>query len=122
MASTDPAQLQLIFSPGCRVLRSAYPVVSIMQLHDERLHDAHEAARAVIAAGEAQTALIWQHGFRPMLAVADAASAALIEAALQGQPLSEALDVALAQSPNFDFSAWLSESVQSGLLCGVAEI
>ncbi len=122
LTSHDPAQLRLALSPGCAVLRSAYPVVSIMQLHDERMSDRHEAARAAIARGEPQTALAWRQGLRPMLQRADAATAALIEATLQGQSLSAALDAAFAQTPDFDFSAWLATSVQSGLLLGAALI
>ena len=119
MTSTDPAQLQLVLSPGCAVLRSAYPVVAVMQLHDERASDAHVAARQAVAKGEAQTALVWRQGFRPRLMQLDAPSAALIAATLQGDSLAAALDAALAQATDFDFSAWLSASAQNGLLCGV---
>ncbi len=120
LASQDPAQLRLLLSPGCTVLPSIYPVVSLIQLHDPRASALHEGARAAIAASEPQTALIWRQGLRPMLSGADAASATLVEAALQGLPLSTALDAALALSADFDFSAWLRESVQTGLLIGVA--
>jgi hypothetical protein len=122
MASTDPAQLQLVLSPGCTVLRSKHPVVAVLQLHDERASDAHEAARQAITAGEAQIALIWRRGFRPMLTSIDAASAAVIEATLQTMSLAAAVDAALAQAPDFDFSAWLSVGVQSGLLIAVRQL
>jgi Putative DNA-binding domain len=120
LTDQDPAQLRLVFSPGCAVLRSAYPVVALVQLHDARASDLHEGAREAIANAEAQTALIWRQGLRPMLGAADAAAAALIEATLQGQSLGAALDAAFVQTSDFDFSAWLSASVQSGLLVGVA--
>lgn len=119
MASHDPAQLRLQLSPGCALLRSAYPVVAIVQLHDTRYSDAHAAARETIAKREPQTALIWRQGFRPMLGLSDAALASLIEASLQGESLAAALDAALAQTPDFDFSAWLADSVQMGLLLGL---
>ncbi|MBS7806080.1 DNA-binding domain-containing protein [Variovorax sp. PCZ-1] len=119
LATQDPAQLRLQFSPGCALLRSAYPVVALVKLHDARASDLHGAAREQISNGEAQTALIWRRGFRPMLERTDAASAALIEATLDGHSLSQALDAAMAQAADFDFSAWLSISVQTGLLIGV---
>lgn len=122
LASNDPAELRLALSPGCAVLRSTYPLVSIMQLHDERLSNMHEGALSAIARSEPQTALIWRQGFRPMLQSADAASAAMVEVSQQGLPLSAALDAAFAQMPDFDFSAWLSASVQTGLLLGVARL
>ncbi len=141
LASHDPAKLCLVLSPGCAVLRSAYPVVALVQLNETRaalVHDARaagvqdtrvseaheaarEAARASIASGRPQNALVWRRGFVPMLGVAAAASAALIKAALQGQSLVAAVDAALAQTPDFDLEAWLSASVQSGLLIGVRQ-
>jgi Putative DNA-binding domain len=122
LAASDPAQLRLVLSPGCAVLRSAYPVVALVHLHDAQALDGHEAARAAIAQGEPQTALIWRQGFRPMVQAADAASAALMDATLRAQPLSVALDAAFAQTPDFDFSAWLAASAQAHLLLGAALI
>jgi hypothetical protein len=118
LVAHDPAQLRLLLSPGCALIRSEYPIVALIQLHDPRASDAHEAARKQIANGEPQTALIWRQGLRPMIGAAHPARAALIEATLRGQSLSVALDAAFAQTPHFDFSAWLSDQVQSGLLLG----
>jgi hypothetical protein len=114
----EPEQLELILSPGCALIRSLYPVVALIHLHDPRASDAHAEAREAIAQCEPQTALIWRQGLRPVIGLVDGASAALIEAALQGQPLSAALDAAFAQNPDFNFSAWLAAKVQSGLLLG----
>jgi Putative DNA-binding domain len=118
LAVHDPAQLRLLFSPGCAWIRSAYPIVALIQLHDPRTSDAHEAARIAIASGEPQNALIWRQGLRPVIGSIDVASAALIEATLQGQPLSAVLDAAFAQDADFDFSTWLAAQVQAGLLLG----
>jgi len=120
LASHDPRQLRLLLSSGCAVLSSEYPVVALVQLHDERATAAHELARQSIADAEPQTALVWRQGFRPMLAEVDAASATLIEASLQGESLADALDAALSLRPDFDFNTWLSESAQKGLLLGAA--
>lgn len=122
LASQDPARLRLLLSPGCALLRSAYPVVALMQLHDARASDAHEVAREAVAAGQPQTAVIWRQGLRSMLAATDLAPAALIEATLQGKSLSVALDTAFALAEDFDFSAWLAAQVHSGLLLGAAVV
>ena len=121
-AQEDPSDLGLHLSPGCAVLRSAYPVVSIMQLHDAKFSDGHEAARWAIAEGVAQNALIWRRGFRPVFEAIDAAPAALMEATLQGQSVAFALDAALHQAGDFDLQAWLAASVQSGLLIGCGRL
>jgi Putative DNA-binding domain len=118
LTAHEPAQLCLVLSPGCDLLCSAYPVVALMQLHDARASEKHAQARQAIADGLPQTALVWRQGLRPMIGLVDAASAALIEAVLQGQPLSAALDRAFALASDFDFSAWLATQVQSGLLLG----
>lgn len=115
----DPAELRLQLSPGCALLRTAYPVVAIVQLHDPKASKTHDAARAAISNCEPQIALIWRQGFRPMLRASDAASAALLEAMLQGQSLAAALDAAFMQNADFDFSAWLAQSVEVGVLLGV---
>lgn len=120
LACGDPARLRLIPSPGFALVRSAYPVVAIGQLHDERMREMHETSREAIAHGVAQTAAIYRQGLRPMLGIADAASAALMEATLHGQTLSAALDAAFAADEDFDFSTWLARSVQAGWLVGVS--
>ena len=118
LAQADPEELRLVLAPGCAVLRSAYPVVSIMQLHDAREISLHDVARQAIAIGEAQTALIWRRGFRPVIASINAASTALIEATLAGESLASAVDAAVSAEPSFDFSAWLAAQVQAAVLLG----
>jgi hypothetical protein len=122
LTSHDPAQIRLKLSPGCAVLRSGYPLVACVQLHHERTADTHAQARQSIADAEPQTALVWRQGFRPMFAAIDAASAALVETTLQGQSLADALDAALSQAPDFDFSECLATHVQAGLLMGAAQL
>jgi hypothetical protein len=122
LAEHDPAQLRLLLSPGCALIRSAFPVVALIQLHDARASNMHEAAREAIAKGEPQIALIWRKGLRPVIGSIDLATVAFIEATLQGQPLSAALDIAFEQNPDFDFSAWLAAQVQAGVLLGAGVV
>ncbi len=145
LTSCDPSQLRLQLAPGCTVLRSAYPVVALVQWHDAGQSPADEAAlqstgqstgqgtglttlesaREAIEKQTPQTALVWRKGHRPSVAAADEAAATLIEATLQGLSLATALDAALdaalASAAHFDFSAWLTESATSGLLIGVCK-
>ncbi len=118
----EPEQLHLILSPGCALIRSPYPVVALIHLHDPRVSEAHAEAREAIAQCEPQTALIWRQGLRPLIWAVDSATAALIEATMHGQPLSVALNAAFEQNPDFNFSAWLAEQVQSGLLLGACVV
>ncbi len=122
LASKDPERLRLVLGPGCTVLRSAYPVAALLQLHDPRASDVHAQAHEQIARRTPQIALIWRQGYRPMIAVADPAPAALIEASLRGASLSRALHAAISQTSDFDVSAWLPAQVQAGVLLGVARM
>ena len=73
--------------------------------------------------GEAETALIWRERLRPRLALVAPPEAALLQATLAGQDLPGALDAALslddAQPPSFDFTHWLTQAVQQGLVVGI---
>lgn len=122
LSSTDPDQLCLTLSPGCQLLRSAFPVVAIWQLHDRREPENHPSAQRAIDHAQPQTAFIWRRSLRPMLATVAAGAAALLELSLQGKSLAAALDAAVLAQPDFDFSAWLSSQVQAGSLLGVAAL
>ena len=117
LLSEDPTTLLLRLAPGCAVLPSAWPTLSIVQAH--RLGTDLEEAGRRLRAGCAEPALLWRAGLQPQLRAAHAGEAALLQALAQGQTLGTALDAAVAQAPDFDFSAWLQDAVTSGLLLGV---
>jgi hypothetical protein len=122
LTTEAPTLLALKLAPSCTIVSSPYPVVAIIQLHDPRESEGYEAARHAIASGQAQTALVWRQGLRPRLRHVDAAGAALLQAAWQGQSLAQSVDAAFTQNAGFDFGAWLSDGVQSGLLLGAARM
>ena len=114
LSEHDPAELHLRLSPGCATLRSAWPVVSIVQAHVEGSPGFDEAGQRLRAA-VAETALVWRVGLRPTVREAQPDEQTFLTAVLTGQPL----DVALGVAPALDISAWLPMAVQSGLLLGV---
>ena len=111
----DPAQLQLRLAPGCAVLPSAWPVVSIVAAHLEATPSLEEAGQR-LRAGVAETALVWRAGLQPQVREAVAGEADLLTALLAGCSLSAALGAA----PVLDFNAWLPLAVQSQLLLGAS--
>ena len=117
LLSEDPSTLLLRLAPGCAVLPSAWPTLSIVQAH--RLGTGLEEAGRRLRAGHAETAVLWRAGLQPQLRAAHAGEAALLQALNQGQTLGNALDAALTQAADFDFSAWLQEAVTGSLLLGV---
>lgn len=121
LGQIEADQLTLRLPPGTVVLRSGWPVVSLVNAHlqQEPTFDI-VAARVQARAGE--TALVWRQGLRPHLAACTDAEAALLEALLAGQSLLaalEAVDAVDAVAP-FDFSDWLNAAVTQGQVLGVA--
>ncbi|WP_374666516.1 putative DNA-binding domain-containing protein [Ramlibacter sp.] len=111
----DPDTLTLVLAPGTQVIESPWPVVSLVQAHAGDGVSLDEAA-ARLRAGEAEPALVWREGLRPRVRVAASGEAAFGRALQAGGSLAQALDAA----PAFDFAAWLSPAVATGLLTGAA--
>lgn len=109
----DPGDLQLQLAPGCAVLPSAWPVVSIVRAHlDHRA--AFEEVGQRLRAGVAETAVVWRADLRPRVREAQPGETALLSALLAGLSLGAALDSA----PALDFATWLPMAVQTRLLLG----
>jgi Putative DNA-binding domain len=116
LSTEDPESLTLRLAPGTVLIPSAWPVVSLIHAHIASEPTLAEAGRRVRdRVGE--TAVVWRQGWRPCVAVCPADPLAMLQALLRGAPLTDALGQAGA---GFDFSDWLTASVQSGLVIGVA--
>ena len=115
----DPASLVLLPSAGLWVVKSPWPVVSIVNAHltsepkldhvAQRLHD-----------GISEAAVIWRQGFKPVLREVLAGEAAVLSAVAAGQSLAAGLDAALESDSEFDFNQWLVVAFQSSLVAGAA--
>ena len=128
LADTDPAALWLQPGPGTALLQSQHPVASIWRAHQDdvestadRLADRFANARAALARGQAESALIWRQGWRVRVAAVDASDAAFTLALLQGQTLGLALN-SLSNTPGFDFQAWLMATLTRGWLLGASVV
>lgn len=111
----DPAAVTLDMAAGAQVIRSAWPVVSLVNAHLTGVPDPALAGER-LRAGTAEIALVWRQGFRPMLRESTPAEAAFLEA-IQARL---ALDAALEAAEGLDFNTWLAPAVQSGLLAGAS--
>jgi Putative DNA-binding domain len=116
LSTEDPDGLTLVVAPGTAVITSPWPVASLITSHTENQPSLDEAGRRV-RSRTSETALVWRQGFRPCISPCSPEAAGVLLALLNGEPLPEAL----AQGgSDFDFSDWLTSSVQSGLVIGVA--
>lgn len=112
-----PTHVQMRLAPGCAVLRSAWPVASIVGAHLEGSPSLQEAG-AQLRRGEAQDAVVWRAGLRPRVRLALDSEHDVLQALLQGKSLADVLDTV----PALDFGQWLPQSVQSGLVLGAIPI
>lgn len=109
-----PEHLHFALAPGCAVVRSGWPIASILGAHLEQPPSFAEVGQQ-LRQGVAQDAVVWRCGLRPSVRLALPGEAALVTALLQGATVAQALDGA----PDLDFGAWLPSAVHSGLVLSV---
>lgn len=117
LTQQDPGALTLRLAPGTAVIRSAWPVASLVNAHLRGEPTLSEAADR-LRDREAEQALVWRRALRAEVRPCEAGEAALVDTLLHRQGLVPALDAALATDPGFDFSAWLAQAVGDGLVLG----
>jgi hypothetical protein len=117
LTTQAPEQVAMEMAVGCAVVRSPWPVASIMSAHLEQTPSLEEVGTQ-LRMRLAQDAVVWRAGLRPRVRAGLAGEADLLQALLQGQSLADALDGA----PALDFGLWLPIAVQSGLLLKVMDI
>ncbi len=110
----DPADVQLVLSPGSACLSSAWPVVSIVHAHLHQPADLTHVSQ-LLRDGIGQDALVWRSGWQALVREAAPGEAAFLTALLGGQTLGGALD----KAQDLDVGAWLPMAVQTGLLLSV---
>lgn len=109
-----PDALGMTLAPGCWVLRSAWPVVSILGVHVRGTPSFAEVGQE-LRANTPQDLVVWRSGLRPEFRKALPGEADLLSALLAGATLGQALDAATA----LDFGQWFPLSIQTQLVLGV---
>jgi hypothetical protein len=116
LADAEPAQLRLQLQPGTALLSSVHPIVTLWQAHRGRAEDRLAPARAALAAGRGEHALVRRRGWPVEVLALDDAAARFTGAVLAGRSLGAALE---AGGDGFDFAAWLIDALRSGALLAV---
>jgi hypothetical protein len=121
----DPNQLYLRLAPGCQVLASVWPLVSIHKAHNQnnlnqggnqqQTLPTFEQAAQKLREKVAETAIVWRQQFQACVREALPGEAGLLQNLTNGESIGQALHHTTA----LDFNAWLPLAVQSGLLLGV---
>lgn len=117
LTTHEPDMLRFELVPGCFVVRSAWPIASILTAHLEATPSLQEAG-ALVRAGVAQDAVVWRSGLRPKVREALVGEGEYLQALLAGASFGQALDTA----PQLDFGQWLPMAAQSGLVLSVQAV
>jgi hypothetical protein len=116
LGTQAPDGLWLQLAPGAAVVRSAWPIASIVLAHQPGTGVSLAEAGQQLREAVPQDAVVWRQGLRPRARQAQAGEADWLECLCQGDALGTALDAA----PDLDIQRWLTEAVQSGLLLAMA--
>jgi len=99
------SRLRLTLQPGCRLLRSPYPVQRIWQVNQPGY-----AGDVTVSLDEGEArVLISRAGYEVAVAAVRAGEYAFLEAAASGLELSRAVEAALAQDPALDVATLLRD-------------
>ncbi len=109
-----PERLCLRLAPGTTVIRSPWPVLSVLDAHLHGEPDFATVARR-LSGGVAENVRVWRQDTAVRLTPIDDALARFEAALLDGHTLGQALN----DTP-IDPVAWLGEAVRTGLCVGVA--
>jgi hypothetical protein len=112
LGTQEPDALWLQLAPGVSVVRSAWPVASIVLAHQADSGVSLADAGQQLRDGTAQDALVWRQGLRPRVRPTLVGEGDFVRKLRQGSAFGPALDAA----PDLDIQRWLTDAVQSGLL------
>jgi hypothetical protein len=120
LAHPDAAEGHLRLLPGTALLPSAWPVASIWHGHQPDAPDGLAPARAALARGDGEAALVWRAGWRARVAALAPGDAAFTAALLAGHTLGQALAApAAAGWADWAFEPWLLQALSAGWLAAV---
>ncbi len=114
----DPALITFQLASGTTLIRSNYPIASLMTAHMYTSPSFEEVGQK-LRHNTAETALVWRRGLQPCIALCTEAEALLMTCILDGQSLLDALEKPkLPIGEVFDFQDWLQRAVAQGLVLG----
>lgn len=113
LITADPTRLSLQLVPGCTVLPSLWPVVSVIGAHRDQ-SPTFDALRVRLHDRVPETAVVWRDGLQACVREGLADEGVFLTALQAGHSLSGALDAA----PLLDFKAWLPMAARTSLLLG----
>ena len=125
----DADHVTLRLSSATRLIASAWPVASIMTAHLDGCPSLQDAGR-LLSARHGEVALVWRDVFRVRVRLAKPSEALLLGELLGGKSLEVALEAALGgehaarqdSDEVFDFSNWLAQAAQSGLVLAASHV
>jgi hypothetical protein len=121
LAQVDPSEVGVRFVEGSTGVASAWPIVTLWQVHQVPADEAPnlDAARAALAAGQGEAAWVWRRGHRVEVAGLTLAEHEFNAELLAGRSLGLALEGASTHHADFSFEPWLLRALRDGWLAGL---
>ncbi len=119
LTEADPQELCALLSPGCALIQSPWPIVTVWQAHQPAAappSDAFAAARQALQDNVAETAWVWRAGWKARACAVAQDTARFLRAAMEQASLGQALSEA---GEGFDFARCLQDGLQQGWWLGV---
>jgi hypothetical protein len=114
LGDTEAHRLFLDLLPGVGLVESDFPVITLWRAHRaDDTADRLAVARAALAEGRGECALVWRAGWRPEVSPLDAPAARFTASVMGGASLAEALRRA---GEAFVFEPWLVAALRDGWL------
>jgi hypothetical protein len=115
LAEHEPRALFIDLAPGAAVIRSAWPIATIWRARHAQGQEAGgpELAREAITGQRGETVFVWRPEWAARLDVVDEATAAFIQALLDGRCVGDAHAAALERDPAWAFENWLAQAIEA---------
>ena len=110
-------ELQPVLAPSCALLESRWPIARIWQVHQD---DYAGEFSVDIDAGPDQI-LIYRPRFRVQVASVSAGAYRFLQRAKSGASIATALEAALAEEPDFDFTVAFPNWVEACVIVGLEQ-
>jgi hypothetical protein len=115
LSADDVADVSIHLHPSVRLFSSPYPVMKIWQMNQE---NADQNEELDLDNEGRDSVLILRANFKPSLHNIDSSEIILLQSLLEGNPLFEAVELALEINDDINMQAFMERHISIGTFCG----
>lgn len=126
LSDIEPEHIYVKFNENVKLVTSEYPLGDIFQAHHHQDISQREVAmqrakNALQTLGEKQVVMVYRSEFQPQIALITLAEALFTDSLMNGNSLSQALDL-VKSIESFSFESWLLSAIERNLIHYFEEI